>query len=64
MKNADSRNWDNVTWAGAEKSRRMQDARLSFRQKLEWNAQALELAKRFETDRSKAPEIRPPSHKD
>jgi hypothetical protein len=48
MKNADSKNWDSVTWAGAEKSRRIQDARLSFRQKLEWNTQALELAKRFE----------------
>ncbi len=42
----------------------MQDARLSFRQKLEWNAQALELAKRFEAGRVKAPEIQPPSHKD
>jgi len=64
VKNADSRNWDSVTGAGAEKSRRMQDACLSFRQKLEWNAQALKLAKRFEAGRVKAPEIQPPSHKD
>jgi hypothetical protein len=33
----------------------MQDARLSFRQKLEWNAQALELAKRFEAGRASIP---------
>jgi hypothetical protein len=63
MKNADSKNWDSVTWAGAEKSRRMQDARLSFRQKLEWNAQALELAKRFEAGRPKALSKRPRSIK-
>jgi hypothetical protein len=41
----------------------MQDARLSFRQKLEWNAQALELAKRFEAGRSKALSTRPRSIK-
>lgn len=59
MKEADSKNWESLTWAGAEESRRRRDARLSFRQKLEWNAQALELAKRFEAGRATVPSERP-----
>lgn len=40
--------WECGTWQGAEQSRREIDQRLTFRQKLEWNAQALSLALRFE----------------
>jgi len=39
--------WECGTWQGAEQSRREIDQRLTFRQKLEWNAQALSLAMRF-----------------
>ena len=59
MKKAHSKNWESVTWAGAEESRRRRDARLSFRQKLEWNAQALELAKLFKAGRATVPDERP-----
>ena len=36
--------WQHGTWIGAEESRRQADRRLTFRQKLEWNSQALALA--------------------
>jgi len=42
-----SSNWKAASWAGAEAARRAADRKLSFRQKLEWNAQALALAKQL-----------------
>lgn len=47
MSEVNSANWKAVTWAGAEAARRAADRKLSFRQKLEWNAQALALAKQL-----------------
>lgn len=51
MAEADKKRWGAHTWAGAEQARREQDRKMSFRQKLEWNAQALALAKRTEATR-------------
>lgn len=39
--------WKAATWAVAEAARRAADRKLSFRQKLEWNAQTLALAKQL-----------------
>lgn len=47
MSQAKTADWKHATWAGAEAARRAADAKLSFRQKLEWNAQALALAKQL-----------------
>jgi len=47
MTKPEQKEWQSGTWRGAEQSRRLADRRLSFRQKLEWNAQALKLAKQF-----------------
>jgi hypothetical protein len=43
--------WASGTWLGAEQLRRAADAQLTFRQKLEWNAQALRLAQQFKQGR-------------
>ena len=40
-----SGSWESATWDGAEAARRAADRKLSFRQKLEWNAQVLAWAK-------------------
>jgi hypothetical protein len=52
MRDDGSRNWKHATWAGVEAARRAADRKLSFRQKLEWNAQALALAKQLKKRRS------------
>ena len=47
MSEVNSANWKAATWAFAQAARRAADRKLSFRQKLEWNAQALTLAKQL-----------------
>ena len=47
MSEMNSGSWKAASWAGAEAVRRAEDRKLSFRQKLEWNAQALALAKQL-----------------
>lgn len=47
MSEGNSASWKVATWSGAEAARRNADRKLSFRQKLEWNAQALALAKQL-----------------
>jgi hypothetical protein len=54
MADNDKKRWGAHTWAGAEQARREQDRKMSFREKLEWNAQALALAKHTEAARQKA----------
>ena len=53
MSEENSGDWKAASWAGAEAARRVADRKLSFRQKLEWNAQALALAKQLKKRRSK-----------
>ena len=43
----EQQSWKSGTWSGAEQVRRRADQQLTFRQKLEWNAQALRLAQQF-----------------
>jgi|GEM_PF-5575392 len=47
MSEVNSASWKAATWAGAEAARREADRKRSFRQKLEWNAQTLALAKQL-----------------
>lgn len=47
MSEQESSQWRAATWSGAEATRRAADQQLSFRQKIEWNAQALALAKQL-----------------
>ena len=47
MSDVNSGNWKAASWAGAEAARREEDRKMSFRQKLEWNAQALALVKQL-----------------
>lgn len=54
MSEVKTASWKAATWAGAEAARRDADCKLSFRQKLEWNAQALALAKQL---RKRSPQI-------
>ena len=46
-----SGSWEAATWDGAEAARRAADRKLSFRQKLEWNAQVLTFAKKLKKRR-------------
>ena len=56
MTEPQAKRWHHGTWGGAEQARREADRRLSFRQKLEWNAQALQLAQKFKQSRSQKSE--------
>ena len=47
MTEPQTKRWESGTWRGAEQSRREADRRLTFRQKLEWNAQALKFAEQL-----------------
>lgn len=57
MSKVNSVSWKAATWAGAEAARRAAYRKLGFRQKLEWNAQALALAKQLKKRGHQNPKI-------